>query len=307
VIRLAGGIDCLLALLARRSSNEKLNRRLLVTLSNLVTLKLNRRMFHNNALKDLIALLHSESDNIKEPTLRTLMNITVEREYEDKVREVGGLPVIISIMENENSSENVRLQAIRLLVNLVWNIKNKDVMLQHGLLKSTIEFLMKEPSEQFAIRLIRLLGYFSVNTPVDVYEETAATKCANVLVELMKTYKESSALAEAVAVTVSKITVPRESNYIDAMDEFKKEFLTAGDGIAVELLISLLSSDKSTYRYNALCALSNLARDCDLAIEKIKGVNGSVNTIRQLCSNDDPKAKDRAQELLKLVLEEGVD
>lgn len=301
VIRVSGALDSLLILLAQRSSNKKLNRHLLLALSNLVTSKSNRRMFDSNSLKDLIAILSAtDEDEIKEATLRTLMNITVEREYEDKVREVGGLPPIIDIVVSESTSEGVRLQAVRLLVNLIWNTKNKNVMLEYGLLDVTIKYLLGDPSEQLAIRFIRLLGYFSVNTEATTYKKAAAPDCAKSLVRLMKKYN-SAPLAEAVAITVSKITVPRELSLQKPLEGFKKAFLEVEDGAAVAILIGLLNSEKSAFRYNSLCALTNLARDSDLAVQKIKEVDGGLDTIKKLCVSDDPKTKERATELLRFL------
>eukprot|EP01090_Pellita_catalonica_P001660 TRINITY_DN11420_c0_g1_i1.p2 TRINITY_DN11420_c0_g1~~TRINITY_DN11420_c0_g1_i1.p2 ORF type:complete len:419 (+),score=74.76 TRINITY_DN11420_c0_g1_i1:93-1349(+) len=306
LIRVCGGLDDLLIILAKRSDNENLYRKVLLALANLVLVKDNRLAFDKNAVQDLIYSLSIDNDEIKQASLRTLMNLTVEKEFEVIVREVDGLPVIIDLMKDDESSEDIRFHAVRLLVNLVWNVENKDVMKEYGVLEKSIELISGEPPAALASRLIRLIGFFSMRTNLPTFQKVASTECAKSFAHLLKRYQRSLALIEAIAITVSKITIPREETK-SVMEAFRKEFLSAEEGGSIAIISKLLLSSSNTQRYNALCCLSGLAANCELGTQQINSTTDCVKQIREFSESAQGKLQTRALELNELISVPSVD
>lgn len=90
--------------------------------ANLASNNTNRQLMgESGAIKDLLRLLDIPNDEIKENLLRTIMNLSIATENEDRIRDEGGLSVLLEIFQDQDASPALLLQTVRVLVNLSCN------------------------------------------------------------------------------------------------------------------------------------------------------------------------------------------
>jgi len=146
---------------------------------------------------DLIGLLGKTSrDDVLEYTLRTLMNLAVDPENENRIRDESGIPRIVAILKAKKTTETVLLHTLRLLINLVFNEKNREAIIQEHGFERVVELLEtyadrtdieKETKNQLVIRLARLLGFLSQTKDlnVELFRLAVSAKVAKVFIDLI--------------------------------------------------------------------------------------------------------------------------
>lgn len=87
--------------------------------ANLASNNTNRQiMGESGAIKDVLRLLDIPNNEIKENLLRTLMNLSILTENEDRIRVEGGLSQLIELFQAKDTPHNLLLNTVRVLVNL---------------------------------------------------------------------------------------------------------------------------------------------------------------------------------------------
>jgi len=146
---------------------------------------------------DLVNLLAKTSrDDVLEYTLRTLMNLAVDPENENRIREERGIPHIVNILKSHKTTETVLLHTLRLLINLVFNEKNREAIIHEHGFERVVELLEtnadrtdidRETKNQLVIRLARLLGFLSQtkDLSVELFKLAVSEKIAKVFIDLI--------------------------------------------------------------------------------------------------------------------------
>jgi len=79
-------------------------------------------MGESGAIRDILRLLQDlPSEEIRENLLRTIMNLSIAAENEDRIREEGGLTLLLELLQADDTSPTLLLQTVRVLVNLSCN------------------------------------------------------------------------------------------------------------------------------------------------------------------------------------------
>jgi hypothetical protein len=116
---------------------ERMMDALTKVVANLAANNANRQvMGETGAIKDILNLLDTPNEKIKENLLRTIMNLSIAPENEDRIREEGGLTLLLELFQADDTSPNILLQTVRVLVNLSCN--GTRASLWFGLMTSSL-------------------------------------------------------------------------------------------------------------------------------------------------------------------------
>jgi len=249
----------------------------------------------NSPNKDLSAPNSKDKDKIQinnsilEYSLRTLMNLAVDVENEDRIRENNGIPPVIALLRDSDTDVSVLLQTARLLINLVFNDQNKAVIVKEEGIQRVSELTKhyfaawKEDSsdneehqmlEELVTKLARLLGLLSQysDLSVELYQvivdETIATAFVDLLEHKKHNEKEAGYLLSSLSMILKK--AKSDLNRYGSVINGKGEEASFVDTLAAKLpdllIIYMRSSQKNTPNHaesllKSLCELKGSITD----------------------------------------------
>jgi len=121
----------LLNFLATHPSDPSVALPLLEALIDLCAEKEINHKIAERSLKDF--LYYASEDNkmnvkLREQAIKALVNLTLDERGENNFREEGGIPEILKVLKKEHGEPDLLYQCLRLLINLAFNVKNREVI-----------------------------------------------------------------------------------------------------------------------------------------------------------------------------------
>lgn len=283
-------------------------------IANLASNKINQKiMGEGSTIRDMLQLLDIPNETIKENVLRALMNLSIDPQNEDRIREQDGISLLLNLFQAQDISPALLFQTVRVLVNLSCNETNKAIMVKAGAVDRVVALLLTAGNDiPLSSRLIRLLGNFSLGCDLAVYEKITDRAVAHVLVNFLRKQletgskeKEDKSFTETILMTIWKITTERPPKFAAALAKFQDQFIeeneTDGscgiDFIYPYLRLNSTEAERSLV-VGCLNALQYLVRGNDNVQAKIRG-SGALGALKDLYYAQDPVIAERAAELVK--------
>lgn len=271
-------------------------------------------MGESGAIRDILRLLQDlPNEEIRENLLRTIMNLSIAAENEDRIREEGGLTLLLEFLQADDTSPALLLQTVRVLVNLSCNETNKTIMQRAGVVDRVVVLLLgsTDVDTGLAHRLVRLLGTFSVGCDLAVYEKITDRAVAQFLVtslrkqmEKVEPDRDDKSFSEILLMAIWKITTERAPKFADALTRFQNLFIeeSEADGsCGIDFIfpyLRLTHPDDRTLVLSCLNTLQHLARGNDQVQAKIRG-SGALGALKELYNSREPVIAEKAVELVK--------
>jgi hypothetical protein len=271
-------------------------------------------MGESGAIRDILRLLQDlPNEEIRENLLRTIMNLSIAAENEDRIREEGGLTLLLEFLQADDTSPALLLQTVRVLVNLSCNETNKTIMQRAGVVDRVVVLLLgsADVDTGLAHRLVRLLGTFSVGCDLAVYEKITDRAVAQFLVtslrkqmEKVEPDRDDKSFSEILLMAIWKITTERAPKFTDALTRFQNLFIeeSEADGsCGIDFIfpyLRLTHPDDRTLVLGCLNTLQHLARGNDQVQAKIRG-SGALGALKELYNSREPVIAEKAVELVK--------
>lgn len=281
--------------------------------ANLAANNMNRQLMgESGTIKDLLRLLDSPNEEIRENLLRTIMNLSIATENEDRIREEGGLSLLLEILQAHDTSPAILLQTVRVLVNLSCNETNKTIMQKAGAVDRVVALLLTPGVEPgLAHRLVRLLGTFSVGCDCRVYEHITDRVVAQFLVRSLQKQMEKTepdrddkSYSEVLLMAIWKITAERGLKFAEPLIRFQNFFIEESEtdgSCGIDFIfpyLRLTSNDDRGLVLGCLNTLHNLARGNDQVQTKIRG-SGALSALKELYGSREPAIAEKALHLVK--------
>ncbi len=164
-------------------------------------------MAKKDVVEHLFRLLPDANDQAKEQLLRCLLNLSLDAECENLIREVGGLEELMSIYSSSATSQAVLFQATRVLFNLVGNSRNRELMIEKGIVERTVErFTSATDADNFElqIRLANMLGVLASADSLSVahWKQISAKSTGEAFAGLLDFLSGNSEAANTVKIAV---------------------------------------------------------------------------------------------------------
>ncbi|ELR22850.1 Armadillo/beta-catenin family repeat-containing protein [Acanthamoeba castellanii str. Neff] len=106
-------------------------------------------MGESGAIRDILRLLQDlPNEEIRENLLRTIMNLSIAAENEDRIREEGGLTLLLEFLQADDTSPALLLQTVRVLVNLSCNATKTSGQKEKGGVPNTAQLSRRPPKNE---------------------------------------------------------------------------------------------------------------------------------------------------------------
>eukprot|EP01088_Endostelium_zonatum_P020336 TRINITY_DN7450_c0_g1_i2.p1 TRINITY_DN7450_c0_g1~~TRINITY_DN7450_c0_g1_i2.p1 ORF type:complete len:445 (-),score=71.56 TRINITY_DN7450_c0_g1_i2:62-1396(-) len=234
-----------------------------------------REAFPEHNLLNFVDALSNTNENVVFSALKAIMNLACLSKYEGLTRHYNGIIPIINLIKNSNTSDRIRYQAIRTLVNLVYDHQNKQIVVKEDLVDDLVRLLRRKPDGEMASRIIRVLGFLADRTNLDTYRQVVNQEVIALISEVLRDNRASTPeiqenLLLITSVFITKIFRDTSEPQIDRderdaiQSSLRAWYADEPDHYVIRLLLSALISPQSNRSssnsvLNSLLALFNLS------------------------------------------------
>jgi len=276
-----------------------------------------REAFPEEKLVYFIEALSNSNENVVFSALKAIMNLACLATYEGLTRKYNGVIPIIQLIKSPTTPDRIRYQAIRTLVNLVYDHQNKQIVIKEDLVDDLVLLLRRKPDGDMASRIIRVLGFLADRTNIDTYRKVVNKEVIALISEVLRDNEASSPVVQEnllliTSVFITKIFRETSDGERDAIQAtLRRWYADEPDHCVIKLLLNALTSPSSNRSssngvLNSLLALLNLSTGAgsDRVIAAIRSSTLFPNIAQCAETSGIDKIKSKAKILAEKVQQE---